>query len=86
MIVATRSILRISVWLGFVLPSPSRRLLIPRKCLPLSCDCLINVAGACPTQQQTHRIRCDFNHYHCWDTVKVEVNYLKKKSIPLGLT
>lgn len=66
MIVATRYILRISVWLGFVLPSPSRRLLIPRKCLPFSCDCLINVVGACPTQQQTQRVLCaDFNHCHC---------------------
>lgn len=78
---ATRYVLRISVWLGFALPSPSRRLLIPRKCLLLSCDYLINVVGACSTQQQTYRVLCaDFNHCYCWDTVKVEVNYLKKKN------
>lgn len=77
MIATTRYILRISVWLGLVLPSPSRWLLIPRKCLPLNCYCLINVVEAYATQQQTYRTLCvDFNHCCCWDTVKVEVNYL----------
>lgn len=87
MILATRYILSISVWLGLVLPRPSRWLLISRKCLPLNRYCLINVVGVYATQQQIYRALCDFNHCHCRNTVKVEINYLsKKKSLPLGLT
>lgn len=76
MVMATRYILRISVWLGLVLSHPSRWLLISRKCLPLNCYCLINIVGASATQQQIYRAICaDFNHCHCRNTVKVEVNY-----------
>lgn len=72
MIAATRNILRMSVWLGLVLPRPSRWLLIARKCLPLNCYCLINVVGVYATQQQIYRDLCaDFNHCHCRNTVKV---------------
>lgn len=58
MIVATRYILKISDRLGLVLPTPSRWLLIPRKCLPFNCNCLINIAGAYATQQQTQSPVC----------------------------
>lgn len=81
MLLATRYILSISVWLGLVLPRPSRWLLISRKCLPLNCYCLINVVGVYTTQQQIYRALCaDFNHCHCRNTVKVEIHYLKKKN------
>lgn len=86
MIVATRYILKISTRLGLVLPCPSRRLLIPGKCLPFNCDCLINVLGAHATSRKHTELCADFNHCHCRDTVKVQVNYLFKKSISLRLT